>query len=86
MLKKIMFLFVLILPLLAFSCGELITVYSRIVNIDSDEANLKLHFEFKRMKNDEISLVDGIDIFRNDTLICRLTSKTGKGISEWDFP
>jgi hypothetical protein len=86
MLKKIMFLLILILPLLAFSCSEVITIYSRIVNIDSDEVNLKLHFEFKRMKNNEVSLADRIDIFRNDTLICRLTSKTGKGISEWDFP
>lgn len=84
--KKRIFLLILILPLLAFSCNELINVNTRIVNIDSDDTFLRLHFEFKRAKNDSISLVDRIDILRNDTLICRLISKTDKGISIWEFP
>lgn len=83
--KKV-FLLVLILPLLAFSCNEMITVDTRIVNIDSDDAILKLYFEFKKATNDSVSFVDGIDIIRNDTLICRLTCSTGKGISNWEFP
>ncbi len=64
----------------------MITVYTRIVNIDSDDTILRLHFEFKKATNDSISFVDNIDILRNDTLICRLTCSTGKGISNWEFP
>lgn len=83
--KKV-FLLILILPLLAISCNEVITVYTRIVNIDSDDTVLKLHFEFKKATNDSVSFVDRIDILRNDTLICSLTCSTGKGISNWEFP
>jgi hypothetical protein len=86
MQKIRVFLLILILPLLAFSCNEVITVYTRIVNIDSNDTILRLHFEFKRAKNDSISFVDRIDILRNDTLICRLVSRTGKGIPNWEFP
>jgi len=84
--KTRIFLLILILPLLAFSCNELIKVNTRIVNIDSDDSVLRLHFEFKRAKNDSTSLVDRIDILRNDTLICRLISRTGRSISNWEFP
>src|SRR5687767_8937850 len=86
MLKKGTLILVSILPLLAFSCSKVITVYTRIVSIDSAETKLKLHFEFKEIENGAFSSVDRIDIFRTDTLICRMTSKTGIGISAWDFP
>lgn len=80
------FLLALILQLLAFSCNEVITVHTRIVNIDSDDAFLRLHFEFNKATYDPVSFVDRIDIFRNDSLICRLTCTSGKGIANWDFP
>lgn len=36
--------------------------------------------------NEEHSKVNRIEIYRNDSLICKLISKTGVSISEWDFP
>jgi hypothetical protein len=38
------------------------------------------------MYSEEISKVNRIEIYRNDSLICKLYSKTAIGISEWDFP
>jgi hypothetical protein len=68
------------------SCSELIITITRIVNIDSNEPNLELHFDFRRTSDQKISRVNRIQIIRNDSLICQLTANTGYGISEWDFP
>lgn len=85
-MKKRAIILLLILPLILTSCSELITILAKITNIDSDETELKLHFDFRRMYKDELSKVNRIEIYRNDSLICKLKSKTGVGISEWDFP
>lgn len=85
-MKKRAIILLLILPLILTSCSELITILARITNIDSDETELKLHFDFRRMYKDELSKVNRIEIYRNDSLICKLKSKNGVGISEWDFP
>ena len=85
-MKKRIIILLLILPLVLTSCSELITVLARINNIDSEETELKLHFDFRRMYKEELSKVNRIEIYRNDSLICNLYSKTAIGISEWDFP
>jgi len=85
-MKKRNIILLLILPLILTSCSELITVLARITNISLKETELRLHFDFRRMYTEELSKVERIEIFRNDSLICKLISKTGIGISEWDFP
>lgn len=85
-MKKRNIILLLILPLILTSCSELITVLARITNIGSKATELRLHFDFRRMYTEELSKVERIEIFRNDSLICKLISKTGIGISEWDFP
>ena len=85
-MKKGTIILLLILLLFLTSCSELITVLVRIININSNDTELRLHFDFRRMYCQEFSKVNRIEIYRNDTLICKLACKKEIGISEWDFP
>ena len=87
MKNRIIFILFLISFFSSFtSCSEHIAVIARILNIDSTDSKLELHFEFKRMSRNEFSDVNKISIYRGDSLMCILSSQISNGISEWTFP
>ncbi len=85
-MKKSIIITFIFLPIFFISCSESILVEARILNIDSDDQHLKIHFDFIYPYQDASSNVNRIEIYRNDSLICLMESTVKSGISTWVFP
>lgn len=77
---------IILLLFLFTSCSEVISVFVSLVNIDSNESELKINFKFKDFYRGTDSRVQNIYIYSEDSLICQLTAPRENGISEWNFP
>lgn len=83
-MKKKPTILILTLLILLIGCSVKIAVSARLCNIDSENPELILHFDFKKMYSDEVAYIASVEIFRNDSLICKLENQNE--VTEWDYP